>query len=175
MAIKKIYTIFTRTENVHLIKDVGMVPYILHKYNHYESVVATYKNSENYSYLNHEVKGLKIDFIKKKFINRNYNILWFILKKFRKIDVLQLYHFEIDYLDVICFYKILRKLFFKSSFVYIKCDGSSRFENTNLKNIKFSWIRKKIMNAVDLYTVETTKDLEIIKNHGDYNDLNRFV
>lgn len=172
MLSKNFYTIFPRTENVHLIKDVGMVPYILYKYNNYSSIIATYKNSDSYNYLENEVKGVEINFIKKRFKNRNYDILWYLLKNFRKIDIIQFYHFEIDYLDVIGIYKILRKLFFKSSFAYIKCDGSSRFVNTNIDTVKLSWLRKKIMNSVDLYTVETTKDYNIIKNLECYNKIN---
>ena len=57
-------TMYPETENVHLIKDVGMIPFIMHKKFAYDSTIVCYKN-EDYSYLENEVKGLKLDFIKK--------------------------------------------------------------------------------------------------------------
>jgi L-malate glycosyltransferase len=57
--------LFPECRNVHLIKDVGMIPYILYKYYGYDSKIVCY-NNETYSSLNKEVKGLKLNFIEKK-------------------------------------------------------------------------------------------------------------
>ena len=54
-------TLFLKTENVHLLKDVGMIPYHLYKDHDLDCSVACYKNSEEYTYADNEVKGLKID------------------------------------------------------------------------------------------------------------------
>lgn len=149
-----------------------MVPYILQRYFNYDATVATYKNNESYSFLNDEVKGLKLDFIPKKYHNRNANIALYVLKNFRKIDVLQLYHFEIDQLDIIGLYIILKKLFLQKSFTYIKCDGSDRFTNTDINKIKFGFFRKWVIRQIDLFTVETTADFNIIKGLKEYQNIN---
>jgi hypothetical protein len=58
-------TLFPGATNIHLTKDVGMIPFIMHKYYGYDSTLVCYKNDE-YDYLETEVKGLKIDFLEKK-------------------------------------------------------------------------------------------------------------
>ena len=57
---------YLKTENVNLVKDMGMIPYKLHELYDYDSTVVTFKNGE-YDYLNTEVKGLKMEFVKKIF------------------------------------------------------------------------------------------------------------
>ena len=79
MKIKTFVTIFPHTENIHLIKDVGMIPYILQKHHDFDSYIATYNNG-NYQFLDTEVKGLKIRFIKKIFRKDFFNILFFIVE-----------------------------------------------------------------------------------------------
>lgn len=169
---QRFYTIFPRSENVHLTKDVGMIPYIFYKFFEKDSILVTYKNCEEYNYLQNEVKGLKIEFLEKRTSGRNLDLLIFILKNFRRIDILQMYHLEVDQLDVLGVYIILRKLFFKKSYTWIKCDGSSRFTLTNMEDIRFKFIRKWILNSIDLYSVETSKDYEIIRSIDFYKNIN---
>jgi len=83
-------TLFPETENVHLIKDVGMIGYVMHKYYGYNSSIACYKNGE-YKYLEDEVKGLKLHFIKKR-IGATLDGCVYIIRAARKIDVLHLFH-----------------------------------------------------------------------------------
>ena len=64
----KFLTIFPNAENVHLIKDVGMIPYTLHREYGYDSTIASYKNGV-YPYYETEVKGITQVFISKKFNN----------------------------------------------------------------------------------------------------------
>ena len=87
----KFLTIFPNAENVHLIKDVGMIPYTLHREYGYDSTIASYKNGV-YPYYETEVKGITQVFISKKFNNEILNVCWFILMNFRKYDILQCYH-----------------------------------------------------------------------------------
>jgi len=61
---KTFVTIFDRTRNFHLVKDVGQIPYHISQEHEYISKIVTCKNEDNYSYLDNEVKGLQIDFIK---------------------------------------------------------------------------------------------------------------
>ena len=39
---KRFLTLFPELENVHLMKDVGMIPYIMHKEFGYDSYIASY-------------------------------------------------------------------------------------------------------------------------------------
>ena len=151
-------TIFPVTENVHLIKDVGMVPFILHKNFGYESTIASYKNGD-YEYLETEVKGLKQVFISKKFKNPIFDILWFLLLNFRKYDVLQCYHFERPSLWYLSFFKFLKKLTFSKSFTYLKLDAVDK-----IKDLKLNNENKFLIKRIDLVSVETL---------GIYNSLNK--
>ena len=50
-------TMLLHTKNVHLLKDVGMIPYMLWKQYGYNARIITYKNEEKYEYLEKEVRG----------------------------------------------------------------------------------------------------------------------
>ena len=39
-------TMFPRIENIHLVKDVGMIPYAMKKYYNFDSSIVIYKNKE---------------------------------------------------------------------------------------------------------------------------------
>ncbi|WP_242846035.1 hypothetical protein [Clostridium novyi] len=53
------------TKNVNLVKEMGMIPYKLHKKFGYDAKIACY-NLDEYTYLNEEVKGLKTRFYRRK-------------------------------------------------------------------------------------------------------------
>ena len=60
------YTLFTRTENIHLLKDVGMIPETLAaEYDDVASYIVTYKNGD-YPYIGREICHARPVFLKKK-------------------------------------------------------------------------------------------------------------
>lgn len=156
--MKRFLTIFPVAENVHLIKDVGMLPFILHKEFGYSSTIASYKNGE-YPYLETEVKGLKQVFISKKFKNPIFDVLWFLLLNFRKYDIVQCYHFERPSLWYLVFFKFLKKLTFSESFTYLKLDAVDK-----IKKIKLNKENVFLVKNIDLISVETI---------GIYDSLNK--
>ena len=96
MKQKKIFTtIFTDTENFHLVKDVGQLPYFMFKTEGFHSNLVSYKNNESYSFINKEVKGLELTFIRKKgrLFYFEIGILNYLLAHSKKINVLNLYEF----------------------------------------------------------------------------------
>lgn len=149
--MKRFLTIFPVTENVHLIKDVGMLPFILHKEFGYDSTIACYKNGE-YSYLETEVKGLKQVFISKKFKNPIFDVLWFLLLNFRKYDILQCYHFQRPSLWFLIFFKFLKKITFSKGFTFLKLDAVDV-----IKDLKLNTENKFIAKNIDLISVETKR------------------
>ncbi len=94
MALKFV-TLMEGTRNVHLMKDVGQIPYQLHKMFNVDSYMVTF-NCDTYTYLENEVKGLKIDFLPLIFGMRNcyLAVTLYLLKNAKKIDVLNLYHLK---------------------------------------------------------------------------------
>ncbi len=59
-------TLFSRLKNVHLLKDVGMIPFIMHRDFGADSRVVSFQNEDSYPYLLDEVKGLKLQFLDSK-------------------------------------------------------------------------------------------------------------
>lgn len=83
-------TMFPRIENIHIVKDVGMIPYAMRKYYNYDSKIVIYKNKK-YDFLENDVKIPKMYFPDKKF-NSKLNCIKFLLKNSKNIDVLHVFH-----------------------------------------------------------------------------------
>lgn len=134
-------------------KDVGMIPYILHKYYSYNSTMLCYKNDEDYPYLEKEVKGLKIDFIKPYTKKSTYDALIYLIKNSRKIDVLQLFHLARRNFLWIAVYLLLNP----KGKVYIKLDANLTILNyklssdTILERIKIKLLKKCKLISVETY------------------------
>ena len=147
----KFLTIFLPCENVHLIKDVGMLPYVLHNEHSVDSTIASYKNGQ-YEYIETEVKGLKQVFIQKAFNSDLFNIIYFLLKNHKKYDVLQCYDYSRTSIVSLCIFKILKWLSFQKSFTYLKLDAGVSIYNLKFDN-KFK--HYLFLRCVDLISVET--------------------
>lgn len=150
--MKRFLTLYPETRNIHLVKDVGMVPYILYKNFGYDSSLATYEN-ETYTYLNTEVPGLKLLFIKRIFNHDLLDRFVFLWKNRKKIDVLQLYHLDKTSLSTGLFFKIIR---LGKVQIYLKLDASEL-----VMNRKVNWFKRnlygRILNSFDLVSAETTR------------------
>ncbi|CAM2779525.1 glycosyltransferase family 4 protein [Hathewaya histolytica] len=150
----KYCVLYPNTWNVNLVKEMGMIPYKLHKLYDYDAKIACYKNEEEYSYLEDEVKGLKIDFIKKTTGNYAIDGVLYLLKHSREIETLQIFH--ITFYSM-C-YAIVYKLLNKDGKTYLKLDCSHKLID-KLKSLgKFRmWIINYYLNKVDLISVEQKK------------------
>lgn len=142
---KTFVTIYPETENFHLTKDVGMIPYIMHKYFNYDSKIVCYRNGE-YPYLADEVKGLKIDFIEKATGDSESDTKSYIIKNALDIDFLHLFHLCKRSLNLIVAYKALNP----KGKVYLKLDSSVRDKQISLSEPIIG-----ILRLCDLISVET--------------------
>jgi glycosyltransferase involved in cell wall biosynthesis len=153
------FTFFPKAKNIHLVKDVGMIGYILHKYFGYNSTIVCYKNDE-YNYLENEVKGLKIEFLKKRTSIKILDSIVYFIHSAKNIDVLHLFHLAcINYL-----YIYVYKLLNKNGKVYLKLDINSSVKNIAKSSIKFS-IKKAIVNKCDLISIETIENYNFLKEN----------
>ena len=107
--------LYPEAENVHLIKDVGMIAYKMFKLFGYEASLACYENG-SYDYLEKEVKGLKLNFIERKYNNNILDGIRYLRKNAKSIDVLQLFHITIR--SVV--YAFTYKLFNSKGKIYLK-------------------------------------------------------
>lgn len=151
--------LYPKTENVHLTKDVGMIAYKLNKLYGYDAFVATYKNGE-YPYLQDEVKGLKIDFIKKE--SSHFKDVYAYLKKNAcKIDVLQIFHVTLN--SVV--YAYMYKMFNKKGIVFLKLDCTKVLvDKIRQMNIIQRQLLNLFLKRVDIIGVEKKEIFEELKN-----------
>ncbi|MDP4143947.1 MAG: glycosyltransferase family 4 protein [Bacillota bacterium] len=141
---------YLKTANVNLIKDMGMIPYKLYKLYGYDSKVATYSYGE-YPYLENEVKGLKIDFINRKFKSLSLDGVSYLRKNAKDIDVLQIFHCTLSsvaYANTYKFYNPKGK-------IYLKLDCSHKLVE---RIMQLGAVELKILNLflnkIDLISVE---------------------
>ncbi len=166
---KSFVTIFPETENFHLVKDVGQIPYFMGKTGEYDSTIVSYKNSPEYPYLEKEVKGLKISFIPRsgKFLYSDVSILKYLFSESKNIDVLNLFHFKKDNLLYLLLYKILNpkgKTYVKLDIdlIFFKNYNSFFFSNFKLKNHLLKSLTKLHLNLTDLFSIETEEAREYL-------------
>ena len=107
-------TYFPNCDNIHLVKDVGKIPYVLQRYFGYDSYLICVQKAE-FPYLKTEVPGLKLLYVDQSSLNTVYPLkhanhllrnifihlqsiikFWipFCLAYGKHIDVLQLYHYS---------------------------------------------------------------------------------
>lgn len=163
--MKTFFTLLPELKNVHLIKDVGMIPFTMQKYYEYDSYIITYKNDE-YHYLKYIVNGLKLKYLNKKFPFQFLDIFYFLIRNYRQIDVFVLFHFTLNNILYLIFLKLLKK----NTVVYVKLDADneaiSRITGTkNGLRYKFQKCISKIVLKyfVDIMSVETQRNFKILK------------
>lgn len=146
----KYCVLYPNTWNVNLVKDMGMMPYKLHELYGYDAYIACYKLDE-YSYLKSEAKGLKIDFIKKRFSNYTLDGIAYLKKKAKEIDILQIFHVTLYSM----FYAFTYKKINPSGKIYLKLDCSHKLID---KINSLNKIGRKLLNMylskVDLISAE---------------------
>lgn len=151
---KNIVTLFPKAQNVHLIKDVGMIPFVLHKAYAYQSTLVCMKNGDDYSYINTNVKGLKLCFLKGKFMFPTQ--LCYIIKCAKKIDILNMYHMSIhNSLFLFMIYKVINP----KGITYLKLDLDYR----GIKSLEeYSKLKKSIVNILLKFTDLVSAESEVI-------------
>ena len=146
----KFVTLNPRTKNVNLVKDVGLIPYYLHTLFNVDATVVTYKNDDEYPYVDNEVKGLKLEFIKKVF-GRQIDGMMYVFKHARDIDVLNVYHLNTATLLAEMAYKLKNK----KGKIYLKLDMSKEGLRTVFLKDPRGLIKRLDIKLADVVSVET--------------------
>jgi len=143
-------TLYPRAKNVQLVKDMGLIPYYIRTLFNEDAELVTYKNDEEYSYLDTVVKGAKVTFIKKVF-GRQIDGMIYTFKHAKEIDVLNLYH-----LNMSTFYaSIAYKLRNPKGKIYLKLDMSMEGLRTVQIKDPRGFIKRMDIKMADLVSVET--------------------
>lgn len=149
----KFVTLFPNTQNVHLLKDLGMIPYYLYKQHGYDSYIVTYESADGYSYLKTQVQGLKLEFLKKSHLGKVMGGARYLRKKSKEIDVLNVYHLNLASFIWILIYQKRKP---KGGKVYLKLDMSYKGLRDCLAKNPIGWIKRKTIQMADIVSAETT-------------------
>jgi L-malate glycosyltransferase len=142
--------LFPDAENVHLIKDVGMIAYKLHKLYNVEARLACFDN-DNYTYQHDIVKGIKIDIIEKKYNNYILDVINYLKNSAKKIDVLHVFHITLR----TAIYIYVYKFFNRKGRVFLKLDCTERLIEVinSLSPIKRLFLNN-LLHEVDIIGAE---------------------
>jgi glycosyltransferase involved in cell wall biosynthesis len=156
---KKNYVcIFPGLLNYHLIKDVGLLPYTMGKYFNYNSNILTY-NNDDYTYLDDDLKGdyLKLIFLENKFKRETRDVIYYLLRNSRNIDVLQSFVLH-DTLGLFVFFSIFKILNRKGK-AYVKLDADDYIVSllVGKKGIYRFMQSFMIKHLIDIMSVESSK------------------
>ncbi|SHJ35116.1 Glycosyltransferase involved in cell wall bisynthesis [Clostridium amylolyticum] len=141
---------YLKTTNVHLVKDMGMIPYKLYKNYKFDAKVISYKNGD-FPYLNQEVKGLKLDFVNKLFKSFTLDGALHLFKYGKEIDILQVFHITLSTVAYMYSYKFKNK----KGKIYLKLDCSYKLIE---RIAELSNFQRKLLNTIldkaDLISIE---------------------
>lgn len=172
---KRICLIFPYIADVHLTKDIGLIPYILQKYFGYESTIATNKQGE-YPSLDTFVKGIKLDFMDNTG-DPARDIQNYIENNALNYDYICLYGVYDFYIKASEIYKKIRS----DGKIYLKLDANMSWMNS----IQLNQDVDSFLKRCDLISVEC-KDIYVYLNkkwpyrveyipngYYDFNESNR--
>lgn len=150
--------------NVHLVKDVGVIPALLARNHGYSSRLVSFPLERRFSHLEGEARGLELDLFDhapgRLDAVARLKFLSYLTRKARSIDVLNLYFLGADTYAPALLYKKLNP----SGFLYVKLDSTEpRFaravsrcrEGEGLLSRGGKALSRKFFSKVDLISGET--------------------
>jgi glycosyltransferase involved in cell wall biosynthesis len=162
--MKRFISIFPEGQNIHLIKDVGLISYVLQKHFGYHSTFASYQNGD-YPYMDNQVKGLNQVFIKKIFSNQFLDVAIFLILNFRKYDIINIFQLR----NRSGFWAVLFKLLtLNRGKVYLKLDSDEKIYDYKPQGIKKT-ISNFIFSLIDLVSVENKVYAEYLNKKDIFN------
>jgi glycosyltransferase involved in cell wall biosynthesis len=161
-------TLFYRALNVHLVKDVGMIPYYMGKLFDVQARLVTYRNERSYSHPLDQLNGFRLEFIERigrvDFLERA--VLRYLWQRSANFDVLHLFHLRQETIVFGLLYKWLNP----NGFLYVKLDldvhqfqreGGARYSENPAKHVLFTLLERVFLPRVDLFSVETKEGLDL--------------
>lgn len=141
--------------NTHLIKELGLMPFLMHKLYGFEGTVVCFPNPP-YPYLESEVKGLKMHLLDRgrgrEFMKLKLPILQYLKKFSGNIDILAVKTLTRENLCYLWYYKRLNP----KGITYLKFDQDmGALKNVYLKYPLNRSLYKILLASVDLWSIES--------------------
>jgi len=164
--MKRLDLIFEKLVNLHLVKDVGQIPYLLGKYFGF-SVSIVCRENDRYDYFTDDPAAPKLIFVRR-------SSFFHLIIKARKIDVLMLFHIRHKSLCQ----GILFKLINPRGFLYLKSDlkeDAPPFVERGKRNFISQAYNEALYSLfcrmADLVSFETLRVYNAIKSLPEYKKL----
>ena len=167
----KVYCLLFNINNAHLFKELGLLPWGMHKYFGYNSFIATYKNDdfENLKLL----PGLKLEFIPKIYNNFELDSLIWLTANAKRIDVLNVFHFLERSKRFIKLFKQLNP-FGKA---YLKLDDGLNYKNISENTSYIDFISIEFQEYTTKLSKRFKRSIGFVPNPvypGEIKDFNQF-
>lgn len=163
----KLVLLFEKLQNVHLLKDVGMVPYLLGKRLGYDVDFVSYKADSAYPYLDSLLKNVRLVFLGKLWgLSRHMGIYYWLWRNSRHIDLLVLIHISTASIYSALIYKLRNP----SGYLYVKADMSGEridYATWGVRNVvtqaKRVFLFSLFVRCVDLVSFECKRTFDGVK------------
>lgn len=156
-------TLFPQGENIHLIKDVGQIPYCLHKYHGVEASLVSDNIYMDGPYID-ETQGIKFSMTGSKKCDWRIASCLYLLLNAKRIDWLNIYHFGKKSLIWAKIYKFVNpkgKVYLKLDIDLNKCDEIDR-DNKTRESFQ------KCVAFMDIVSAETTTVIDRIQKYTSH-------
>lgn len=159
--MKTFVTFFPYLKNIHLVKDVGIIPWMFHRLFGFRSEITCFE-LDDYSYLQQETSGLHLTFLPQN-INLVTDTTFSIYKLFlinnaHRIDILNLYDISSSIVKLSRLYKKINP----SGKLYIKLDRGLNYtvSRNPIKRLRECYLELCLMKFADLVSAESTQSCE---------------
>lgn len=167
-----LYILFPYTTNNDLLK-LGVIPYYLARDFDYNSTFVNF-NNDDYSYIDHDLSELNMDFIERKYPFDFLNIMRYLRKNAKNIDILQCVHYSIPTFT----YFLIYKLFNKKGKTYFKIDtdyNTALRLNGFKKGLRYKFETKMSIflfkHLIDFASIETKQAQNVfLESHNIYKE-----
>jgi len=163
----RLVLLFEKLQNVHLLKDVGMVPYLLSKRLGYDPDFVSYRVDTDYPYLDAFLRGVRLIFIRRlRGLSRHISVYYWLWRNSRSIDLLVLIHISTTTIYSALIYKICNP----SGYLYVKADMSGEridYATWGVRNFltqaKRVFLFSLFVKRVDLVSFECRRTFDGVK------------
>lgn len=115
--MKRFCTIFPKIENMHIVKEIGLIPWGMHQYYGYDSSLLLFENEE-YPNLKY-TEGLNCVYVKKGNVKKSVSAFLWMCKYAKEIDILHMFY-QCNYTQISIFIYLMLN---RKGLVYIHFDN----------------------------------------------------
>ncbi len=164
--MKSFITLYPYSKNIHLVKDVGIIPWMFSILGNFRSELVTCE-LDYYCYLNKETPGLTISFLPKTDINISEKVFsvckQYLVTNAQTIDILNLYDISSSIVKLARLYKRYNP----KGKLYIKLDRGFNYpiSKNPFKRLRERFLELSLTKHADLISAESTDSCAFFKKH----------